>query len=611
MNGTPPYGQQNRDLKPSFSVGQDGFLLDGSPLIIRSATLHYFRIHPSAWEDRLLKLKAAGFNTVETYIPWSLSEKERGVFDFSGPNDVGSFLRLAERLGLYAIVRPGPYICAEWTGGGLPWWLLVDENGRMVPGKIRTSEEPYLSYALRYLKHLCAVLAPHQLSRGGNVLLFQIENEYGSYGNDKKYLSSLRDCLRENGIEMPLFTSDSPWYTSVSGGRLDGELVALNFGSAPEENFARCDAICSGPHFCAEFWDGWFDAWGREHVTRSPEDLMESFKPFLKNGDSFNVYVFCGGTNFGENAGANCERPAEGGFMPVTTSYDFDALLTEWGDYTPKFHAIRRALLSSDGRNPEKEPLPPRPVLQHVGRIPLTESCDPFAHPDLLGEKFSTSVPPTFEEMGLPGGLALYSAVISGPCEKNVLRFPDLRDFARVYLDGEMIGSVSRNEEVPSVQAHEIPASGARLKILVEAMGHVGYGEYCLDRKGLLGGVRYGGQRLLLWDTQTFRIENTLRLPFSPGLRKGQYGVTAFRGTFKAQAGPDAFLRIQGGVKGFAFVNGFNLGRYWAIGPQNDLYVPGALLKEENELIVLEIGGASEIEVSLGGERSGFSLLNP
>lgn len=310
------------------------FYLDGEPFTIRSGAIHYFRVPRPYWRDRLLKLKECGFNTVETYVAWNVHESHEGDFGFSGEKDVAAFLRTAQELGLYAIVRPGPFICAEWEAGGFPAWLLADRNMRL-----RCNYAPYMQKVERYFKRLFAELSPCAIENGGNVILWQVENEYGSYGNDKEYLRRLVEIYRENGIAGQLFTADGAWINMlVKGALLETCLPFVTFGSRTEEAMRCVDLFVKNtPKMCAEFWCGWFDHWGEEHHTRTSEDVLKDLEPFFIHGWNFNFYMFHGGTNFGFMNGANSGEK----YMPTVTSYDYCGLLTEAGDRTETYYKVR------------------------------------------------------------------------------------------------------------------------------------------------------------------------------------------------------------------------------------------------------------------------------
>ncbi|MDD6174558.1 MAG: beta-galactosidase [Firmicutes bacterium] len=570
-----------------LEIRGEHFYLNGEKFQIRAGAIHYFRTLPEYWEDRLRKLKLAGFNTVETYVCWNLHEPQQGVFDFSGMLDIERFLNTAQQLGLYAIVRPSPYICAEWDFGGLPAWLLREPELH-----VRCAEEPYLSCVADFYRELLPRLAAHQLDRGGNILMMQVENEYGSFGNDKEYLRALERMMRENGITVPLFTSDGPDDGMLTGGTLPELLKVVNFGSRTGEAFEKLREFDPGkPLMCGEFWNGWFDHWGEQHHTQKVENVEAELKTFLELHASFSFYMFHGGTNFGFTAGANHDS----GYEPTVTSYDDDALLTEWGDYTPKYHAVRRMLHEAAGLVPE--PLPDSPALQNIGSVRLTQSASLLEQAERIGELHKAVSPRTMEQLGQNSGMILYRTRLAGAYRSNTLFIDGLHDRAHVFLDGRLLGVIYRNDSSPSVQLPPVPRQGATLEILVEAMGRVNYGPRLIDRKGITGCVRLGNQQFSHWEICTMPLNNLEKLQFTDGISAQKPAV--LRGTFAASSQADCFVHPDGFTKGIVFVNGFNLGRYWNIGPQKSLYLPGVLLKEENEILVLELDGTESDTVTI------------
>lgn len=570
-----------------LTIQGDRFYLDGEPFFVHAGAIHYFRTLPEYWEDRLKKLKLAGFNTVETYVCWNLHEPQKGIYDFSGMLDLERFLQIAQRLGLYAIVRPSPYICAEWDFGGLPAWLLRDPSLR-----VRCADESYLSHVRDFYRELLPRLVPHQVTHSGNILMMQVENEYGSYGNDKEYLRALEAMYRENGIDVLLFTSDGPDDGMLTGGTLPEMLKVANFGSRTRNAFKKLREFePEKPLMCGEFWNGWFDHWGEKHHTRPVKTVEWELKTFLQMDANFSFYMFHGGTNFGFTAGAN----HDGKYEPTVTSYDDDALLTEWGDYTPKYHAVRQIL--HEAMHLPMEPLPDSPELQQIGDVRLTQSASLLEQAETIGTRFTAVSPRTMEELGQNSGMMLYRTKLDGCYAPSGLFIDGLHDRAHVFLDGKPMGILYRNDAKPSLKLPAIPKEGAVLEILVEAMGRVNYGPHLLDRKGIDGCVRLNNQQLSHWEIFTLPLDNLDRLRFSDGI--GALKPAVLRGTFRAKPNADCFVHLDGFEKGVVFVNGFNLGRYWKIGPQRSLYLPGALLREENELLVLELDAAATDTVQL------------
>ncbi len=582
------------------------FYMDSKPFDIYSGAMHYFRTVPEYWEDRLTKLKAAGFNTVETYVCWNLHEKKPGEFDFSGILDIEKYLEIAQKVGLYAIVRPGPYICAEWDFGGLPAWLLKDKNMQ-----IRCMYPDYLKCVERFYKELLARLVPHLESHGGNIIAMQVENEYGSYGNDKDYLRYVEKLTRDCGIDCLLFTSDGNTNNMISGGSLPDIYKVLNFGSRSRTAFNVLKGFENdGPNMCGEFWCGWFDHWRDKHHTRNSLEIVNEIKGFIDNGASFNMYMFHGGTNFGFTAGANHNQGH--GYEPTVTSYDYCAMLTEWGDYTPAYHAVRKLLCEKQGIEPPE--LPESPKLQSIGKVELTETASLFENLDNIGEKHHVPVPEGMEYFGQNFGLIYYETTLKGKYNASPMYVKNVHDFADVYFDGEKKASIDRT--LYSVESKTtlkdvifkkkkgesspflMPAlSGERkIGVLVDTMGRVNYGENMLDRKGI-SDIYLGIQRLMNYDVWTLPLDNLDKLKYSSSVKKEE--PVFLKGSFKTDSKADCFVHLDGFNRGCVYINGFNLGRFWKVGPQKSLYLPGTLLKDENEIIVFNIGGYSKPTVSI------------
>lgn len=582
------------------------FYMDSKPFDIYSGAMHYFRTVPEYWEDRLTKLKAAGFNTVETYVCWNLHEKKPGEFDFSGILDIEKYLEIAQKVGLYAIVRPGPYICAEWDFGGLPAWLLKDKNMQ-----IRCMYPDYLKCVDRFYKELLPRLVPHLESHGGNIIAMQVENEYGSYGNDKDYLRYVEKLTRDCGIDCLLFTSDGNTNNMISGGSLPDIYKVLNFGSRSRTAFNVLKGFENdGPNMCGEFWCGWFDHWRDKHHTRNSLEIVNEIKGFIDNSASFNMYMFHGGTNFGFTAGANHNQGH--GYEPTVTSYDYCAMLTEWGDYTPAYHAVRKLLCEKQGIEPPE--LPESPKLQSIGKVELTEAASLFENLDNIGEKHHVPVPEGMEYFGQNFGLIYYETTLKGKYNASPMYVKNVHDFADVYFDGEKKTSIDRT--LYSVEGKTtlkdvifkkkkgesspflMPAlSGERkIGVLVDTMGRVNYGENMLDRKGI-SDIYLGIQRLMNYDVWTLPLDNLDKLKYSSSVKKEE--PVFLKGSFKTDSKADCFVHLDGFNRGCVYINGFNLGRFWKVGPQKSLYIPGTLLKDENEIIVFNIGGYSKPTVSI------------
>ncbi|MFF4966171.1 beta-galactosidase family protein [Streptomyces sp. NPDC001037] len=578
-----------------FQLSSQGFLLDGRPVRLLSGALHYFRVLPEQWPHRLQMLRALGLNTVETYVPWNLHEPRPGHFDFAGLADLDGFLNASREAGLNAIVRPSPYICAEWENGGLPWWLLADPEVRA----LRCQDPAYLRHVDRWYDRLIPIIAAHQVTRGGNVLMVQIENEYGSYGTDTGYLRYLAAGLQARGIEVPLFTSDGPDDVFLTGGMLPGHLATLNFGSRASDAFSRLKQLRpQDPPMCAEFWCGWFDHWGTEHVVRDPQEAAEALAEILKAGASVNLYMAHGGTNFSTWAGANTKDPATGeGYLPTVTSYDYDAPIDERGGVTNKFRAFREVLASCTDA-PLPDPPPCAPVLPSA-RVGLAESVRLF---DVLHQLAKDEViapqPPSFEELDIGHGLVLYSTRIPGPRGPYPLSVRGLADRAHVFVDGQLTGTLERDavETLPDVA---VSGAHAQLDVLVESMGRVNYGSGPTDRKGM-DQVLHSQQVLHHWTARAVELGHGTPdgLDWSTAPGEGP-GPVFHRGFLEVTEPADGYLGLPGLHKGYVWVNGFCLGRYWQDrGPQRRLYLPWPLLRPGlNEIVVLELDGTSEPHV--------------
>lgn len=585
----------------------DHYILDGEPFRIMSGAIHYFRVVPQYWEDRLLKLKACGFNTVETYIAWNVHEPLEGQFNFNGIADVAGFIKLAGELGLHVIVRPSPFICAEWEFGGLPGWLLQYSDMHL-----RCYDPRYLEKVDCYYDQLIPQLVPLLSSNGGPIIAVQVENEYGSYGNDTEYLRYLHDGLVRRGIDVLLFTSDGPTDEMLIGGTIDDVHATVNFGSRVTESFQKFREHRSGePLMCMEYWNGWFDHWMEPHHVRDGSDVAAVLDEMLEQGASVNFYMFHGGTNFGFYNGANHIN----GYEPTVTSYDYDAPLTEWGDITDKYRAIAEVMKKHGFHSGCALPEPI--AKKHYGKVAMSQHGSLLAQlNNLTTAKQSVWIEP-MEKLDQAYGFILYSTWVKGPRNGQKLYIQDVRDRAQVFLDGKLLGVIERWN--PQALTIDVPKEGARLDILVENMGRINYGPLLRDAKGITEGVRIDNQFQYNWSIYPLPFDETmlskvafeqLSLPNEPHdalhdeqlsserinqtsnqqLSKADDSPVLYRGYVEVEEIGDTFLRFDGWNKGVVWVNGFNIGRYWEAGPQRALYVPGPLLKKGmNEITMLEL----------------------
>ena len=569
------------------------FYIDGEEFYIYSGAMHYFRIPEEYWEDRLLKLKAAGLNTVETYVPWNFHEKKRGEFDFSGMLNIEKFVKTAQDLGLYVIVRPGPYICAEWDFGGLPAWLLKDKNIR-----IRCWDKQYIKAVEDFFKVLIPKLLPYQESNGGKLIAMQVENEYGSFGRDKKYLYWLRDLMKALGVTCQLFTSDGEDRYFFSGGGIPEEFMVANFGGYNENRFNDLKLLQPDkPLMCGEHWCGWFDQWGAKHHTDNAEEsLGRSLDGFFKEDASFNLYMFHGGTNFGFSSGANYYDC----YCPTTTSYDYGAPLSENGAYTEKYYILRDRMAKKLGK--ELPPMPADAKTQALGKIKFTEFADLQKVYKSFARRKKSHIPQYMESYDQYSGAILYSTVLKGNYGDTELNAFGVHDIAYVYINGELKHIYDRvnlkgqalHDESFSVK---IPAFNGecRVDVLVYALGRVNYARRIYDRKGL-DEIYLGGQAIVDWTVYCMDLETAPNIKYS----KKRSGAPLFlKATFKAEEKIDTFVDMRGFSNAVVYVNGFNLGRFLKKGPQYTLYLPGCLLKDENEIVVLELEGTKKKDIAL------------
>ncbi|MEG2017475.1 MAG: beta-galactosidase [Clostridium sp.] len=584
-----------------FEIKGKKFYKNGEEVRLISGAIHYFRMFKEQYEDRLLKLKACGFNTVETYVPWNLHEPKEGQFVFDGFCDFNEFIKAAERLDLMVIVRPGPFICAEWEMGGLPGWLLKDKNI-----KLRCMDEKYLTYVDRWFDEFIPRLVPHICSNGGPVIAVQVENEYGSYGNDKAYLEYIKEGLIRRGVDSILFTSDGPTDYMLKGGTLEDVYKTVNFGSKSDEAFDKLEEHQKDmPLMCMEYWIGWFDHWEGIHHKRASKDVVENFETMLERGANVNFYMFHGGTNFGFMNGANFTDK----YVPTITSYDYDSILTEAGDTTEKYLEVRALMEKYFGKI--SIDIPKDSVKKAYEKVQLSQCCSLFENLDNLVSPIKSTYINNMEAYGQEYGYTLYSKVLEGPLEELPLSIDEVHDRAQVFINGEEAAVYYRNRE-PQLMSDKfrlekaklmvkVPKEGLKLDILVENMGRINYGPYIKDFKGITEGVRLQGQFLHEADVWNLEMQDLSKLQFKdvekvegPAFFKGKLTID------KVEDIADTFIALENFNKGVVFINGFNLGRYWNVGPQLNLYVPYPLLKcGENEIIVFEQHGCDIPEVRL------------
>ncbi|GAA4730129.1 beta-galactosidase [Flavisolibacter ginsenosidimutans] len=564
--------------KHNFSLGDSAFLLDGKVFQIISGEMHYPRVPREAWRQRMKMAKAMGLNTIGTYVFWNLHEPQKGKFDFSGNNDIAAFVKTAQEEGLWVILRPSPYVCAEWEFGGYPYWLQ-NEKGLVV----RSKEPQYLKEYRDYILQVGKQLAPLQVNHGGNILMVQIENEYGSYGSDKEYLDINRKLFVEAGFDGLLYTCDPA--QDVAAGHLPGLLPAVNGLDKPAQvkGLIRKNHDGKGPFFIAEWYPAWFDWWGTKHHTVAAEKYAPALDSVLSAGISINMYMFHGGTTrvFMNGANYNDRSPYE----PQISSYDYDAPLDEAGNATPKFMQFRAVI---EKHLPAGEALPPVPATKPAIVIPVVQFNQASNLFDDLPKPISNATPLTFEELNQAYGFVLYRSTINGG-KGGVLKIKDLRDYGLVFINGKRIGVLDRRLKQDSVLLN-LPNGKARLDILVENLGRINFGPYLLkNKKGITESVGFNGEEIKGWQMFSLPFENVK----SFASKSSQSTIDApvlKRGSFDLQTIGDTYLDMREWGKGSVWINGHNLGRYWSIGPQQTLYVPAEWLRKgKNEIVVLEL----------------------
>ena len=576
----------------TFEVGQKTFLLDGQPFVVKAAEMHYPRIPRPYWEHRIRMCKALGMNTICIYVFWNIHEQREGEFNFTDNNDVAAFCRLAQKNGMYVIVRPGPYVCAEWEMGGLPWWLLKKKDIRL------REQDPYFMERVKLFEQKVGEqLSPLTIQNGGPIIMVQVENEYGSYGEDKPYVSEIRDCLRGiYGSELTLFQCD--WSSNFEKNGLDDLVWTMNFGTGAniDQQFRRLGELrLDAPKMCSEFWSGWFDKWGAQHETRPAKDMVDGMDEMLSKGISFSLYMTHGGTSFGHWAGANSP-----GFAPDVTSYDYDAPINEYGQVTPKYWELRQMMQKYSNQKLPTVPKPAAPIIT-IPRFELTEFV-PLLQAN--GKEESGTIR-TFEEMDMGWGTMIYTTKLPEIKAKSILT-ADFHDFAQVFIDGKYIGKIDRVKNEKSLTLPPV-RKDAELAIIVEGMGRINFGRAIKDFKGIIGELTITSEydntettwKPLQWSNTAIAddydtVVKTLALkPLPAGqdiLKPGYH-----RGYFNINKVGDTFLNLETWGKGQVWVNGHAMGRFWSIGPQQTLYIPGCWLKKgKNEIIVLDLIGPKE-----------------
>ena len=608
-----------------FTVGDKSFLLNGEPFVVKAAEIHYPRIPQPYWEHRIKMCKALGMNTVCIYVFWNIHEQREGQFDFTGNNDVAAFCRLAQKNGMYVIVRPGPYVCAEWEMGGLPWWLLKKKDIRL------REQDPYFMERVKIFEQKVGEqLAPLTIQNGGPIIMVQVENEYGSYGENKPYVSEIRDCLRGiYGQELALFQCD--WASNFEKNGLDDLVWTMNFGTGAniDQQFRRLGELRpDAPKMCSEFWSGWFDKWGAQHETRPAKDMVDGMDEMLSKGISFSLYMTHGGTSFGHWAGANSP-----GFAPDVTSYDYDAPINEQGLPTSKFWELRTMMqkyslspASSPKVKGNKVALPavpkaPMPIIE-VPQFRLEKVMDLCG---LVTKRVENRDVLTMEDMDCGWGMIQYTTTLPDIPRKSVLTLNDCHDYAQIWVNHQFVGSIDRVKNEKSLMLPPVK-KGDVLNILVEAMGRINFGRAIKDFKGITSDVQLQTEQdghemtytLKHWVIRTMADDYEAIKTAMASNRveaKDNEAIVSdggyFKGEFTLKKVGDTFLNFEAFGKGQVWVNGHAMGRIWHIGPQQTLYVPGCWLKKgKNEVIVLDIVGPKAEPIVFGQTEPELNKLN-
>ena len=596
-----------------FTVGDKSFLLNGEPFVVKAAEIHYPRIPQPYWEHRIKMCKALGMNTVCIYVFWNIHEQREGQFDFTGNNDVAAFCRLAQKNGMYVIVRPGPYVCAEWEMGGLPWWLLKKKDIRL------REQDPYFMERVKIFEQKVGEqLAPLTIQNGGPIIMVQVENEYGSYGENKPYVSEIRDCLRGiYGQELALFQCD--WASNFEKNGLDDLVWTMNFGTGAniDQQFRRLGELRpDAPKMCSEFWSGWFDKWGAQHETRPAKDMVDGMDEMLSKGISFSLYMTHGGTSFGHWAGANSP-----GFAPDVTSYDYDAPINEQGLPTSKYWELRTMMQKyAEGRLPAV-PKAPMPIVS-VPQFRLEKVMDLCG---LVTKRVENRDVLTMEDMDCGWGMIQYTTTLPDIPRKSVLTLNDCHDYAQIWVNHQFVGSIDRVKNEKSLMLPPVK-KGDVLNILVEAMGRINFGRAIKDFKGITSDVQLQTEQdghemtytLKHWVIRTMADDyEAIKTAMASNRKevKDNEAIVSdggyFKGEFTLKKVGDTFLNFEAFGKGQVWVNGHAMGRIWHIGPQQTLYVPGCWLKKgKNEVIVLDIVGPKAEPIVFGQTVPELNKLN-
>ena len=564
--------------KHYFSLSKNEFLLDGKPLQIISGEMHPARIPKQYWRHRIQMAKAMGCNAIAVYIFWNYHESSPGVFDFVSENrNVAEFIRICKEEKMWVLLRPGPYVCAEWDFGGLPSYLL-----KIPDIKVRCMDSRYMSAVTRYINRLSKEIVSLQCSNGGPILMLQIENEYGSYGNDKKYLQALKKLWLQNGINVPFYTSDGATPYMLEAGNIDGAAIGLDSGSGDNDFAEATKRNPDVPSFSGETYPGWLTHWKEKWAKTDTADILKEVKYLLDHKKSFNLYVIHGGTNFGFNAGANAFSPTQ--YQPDVTSYDYDAPINEQGQPTMKYFALRNLISQYV---PYKIPDVPKPIdAIEIPSISLTAFTTVWKQ---LPKPVASPQPKPMEAFDQKSGFILYKTKLIGH-KSGKLTITEPHDFAMVFLNGKLIDTVFRDGGKWTVELPKTDVKDPVLEIFVEAMGHINFAQFMIDRKGITDRVTLNGMTLMDWEIYTLPMDEKFIASLKATYPEGNHDAVFFKGNFDLNEMGDTYIDMSNYQKGVVWVNGHNLGRYWNTGPQFHLYCPATWLKKgKNEIVVFDL----------------------
>jgi len=569
---------QNKTHK--FALGKSEFLLDGKPFQVISGEMHPARIPAAYWRHRIQMAKAMGCNTIAAYVFWNYHETREGQFDFSSTNhDISEFIKICREEGMLVILRPGPYVCAEWDFGGLPPYLL-----KIPDIKIRCMDATYMAAVTKYIQALAKQLAPLQCTKGGPIVMVQVENEYGSFGNDRQYMETLRKLWLKNGIEVPFYTADGATAFMLEAGNIDGAAIGLDSGSGDADFGQAKKRNPNVPAFSSETYPGWLTHWGEKWARPDTADLKKEVEYLLKNKRSVNFYVIHGGTNFGFTAGANAFSQTQ--YQPDLTSYDYDAPINEQGLPTAKFFMLRRLIAEFTDR---KIPEPPAPI-KAIEIVPIelvkANSLLNFNLP-----KLNSPQPRPMEYYGQNQGIISYKTKLVGH-KSGKLKIWEPHDYALVFLNGKFIDTVFRDGGNWEVTLPKTDVAFPWLEIVVEGMGHINFAQFMIDRKGITDRVTLNGMTMMNWEVTLMPMDEAFIKTSQPAIAQKSNNdkpCNFFNGIFNLNKTGDTFFDMGKYFKGMVYINGHNLGRYWNIGPQQRLYCPASWLKEgKNEILVFD-----------------------